>query len=96
MVDPGRVWKGPWRWYDEKQLSCCKPLELVQREGVTLPELACLARCEGARLAGSYKRYVLAPHHGMLALRTLVLRGRAEASPSTPVSYTHLTLPTKA
>lgn len=50
MVDPGRVWKGPWRWYDEKQLSCCKPLELVQREGVTLPELACLARCEGARV----------------------------------------------
>ncbi|KAH8060237.1 glycosyl transferase [Aureococcus anophagefferens] len=40
---------------------------------------------EGARLAGSYKRYFLAPHHGMLALRALVLRGRAEASPSTPL-----------
>ena len=40
---------------------------------------------EGTRLAGSYKRFFLAPHHGMLALRKLVLCGRAEAraSPST-------------
>ena len=40
---------------------------------------------EGVRLAGSYKRFFLAPHHGMLALRKLVLCGRAEAraSPST-------------
>ena len=45
---------------------------------------------EGARLAGSYKRYVLAPHHGMLALRALVLRGRAEASPSTDLPVARL------
>ena len=47
-VDPGRAWKGPWRWYDERQLVCCKPLEVVEKEGVTLGELTCLARCTGA------------------------------------------------
>ena len=25
-VDPGRTWKGVWRWFDEDKLSCCKPL----------------------------------------------------------------------
>ena len=26
-VDPGRTWKGVWRWFDESKLDCCKPLE---------------------------------------------------------------------
>lgn len=47
-IDPGRTWKGVWRWYSEELLDCCKPLSLVQREGLTLDELACLARCNGA------------------------------------------------
>jgi glutathione gamma-glutamylcysteinyltransferase len=47
-IDPGRVWKGPWRWYGEELLDCCLPLEHVQKKGVTLDELACLARCNGA------------------------------------------------
>jgi hypothetical protein len=45
---------------------------------------------EGARLAGSYKRYFLAPHHGMLALRALVLRGRAEPFWSTDLPVARL------
>jgi glutathione gamma-glutamylcysteinyltransferase len=48
-IDPGRVWKGPWRWYGESLLDCCKPLEAVQAHGITLDELACLASCNGAR-----------------------------------------------
>src|SRR6185295_3304569 len=47
-IDPGRVWKGPWRWYGEELLDCCLPLEQVRERGVTLDELACLARCNGA------------------------------------------------
>lgn len=47
-IDPGRVWKGPWRWYGEDLLDCCMPLETVRQKGVTLAELACLARCNGA------------------------------------------------
>ncbi len=48
QIDPGRIWKGPWRWYGEELLDCCVPLDRVQRRGVTLDELACLARCNGA------------------------------------------------
>jgi glutathione gamma-glutamylcysteinyltransferase len=48
-IDPGRAWKGPWRWYSEEQLDCCRPLEDVARDGITLSQLTCLARCNGAR-----------------------------------------------
>jgi glutathione gamma-glutamylcysteinyltransferase len=47
-VDPGRLWKGPWRWYSEELLDCCVGLDEVRAQGVTLDELACLARCNGA------------------------------------------------
>jgi glutathione gamma-glutamylcysteinyltransferase len=47
-IDPGRLWKGPWRWFGEELLDCCVPLAVVQQRGVSLDELACLARCNGA------------------------------------------------
>jgi glutathione gamma-glutamylcysteinyltransferase len=47
-VDPGRLWKGPWRWYSEELLDCCLPLDTVRSAGVTLDQFACLARCNGA------------------------------------------------
>lgn len=28
-VDPGRVWKGPWRWFHETMLDCCEPIEVL-------------------------------------------------------------------
>eukprot|EP00941_MAST-03F_sp_MAST-3F-sp1_P004408 g4408.t1 len=46
-VDPQRVWKGVWRWFHEEMLSCCKPIEKVKKEGISLFEFACLARCNG-------------------------------------------------
>ena len=48
-VDPGRLWKGPWRWFSEELLDCCLPLSKVRERGITLDEFACLARCNGAR-----------------------------------------------
>lgn len=48
-IDPGRLWRGPWRWYSEELLDCCLPLEAVRERGVTLDQFACLARCNGAR-----------------------------------------------
>jgi glutathione gamma-glutamylcysteinyltransferase len=48
-IDPGRLWKGPWRWYSEELLDCCVPLDRVEHEGITLDQLLCLARCNGAR-----------------------------------------------
>jgi glutathione gamma-glutamylcysteinyltransferase len=47
-IDPGRRWKGTWRWFSEELLDCCKPLDEVRRSGITLDEAACLARCSGA------------------------------------------------
>lgn len=46
-IDPVRQWKGVWRWWDESMLDCCRPLEQVKERGITLPELACVARCNG-------------------------------------------------
>lgn len=47
-IDPGRSWKGSWRWFSEDLLDCCAPLESVRARGVDMEELACLARCNGA------------------------------------------------
>lgn len=47
-IDPGRLWKGPWRWFSEELLDCCAPLERVREKGLSLDELACLAQCNGA------------------------------------------------
>eukprot|EP00850_Spirogloea_muscicola_P014612 SM000106S13960 [mRNA] locus=s106:191633:194479:+ [translate_table: standard] len=46
-VDPGRTWKGPWRWFDETMLDCCEPLRKIALEGTTFSTVACLARCAG-------------------------------------------------
>src|SRR5689334_8671053 len=50
-IDPGRLWKGPWRWFAEDLLDCCVPLAEVRERGLDLDELACLARCNGAKVA---------------------------------------------
>ncbi len=50
-IDPVRAWKGPWRWFSEELLDCCKPLEEIRRLGLSLDEAACLARCSGAEAA---------------------------------------------
>jgi len=47
-IDPGRLWKGPWRWFSEEMLDCCVSLETVRTAGLTLGEVGCLARCNGA------------------------------------------------
>ncbi|KAK3583888.1 hypothetical protein CHS0354_033661 [Potamilus streckersoni] len=44
-VDPGKIWKGPWRWYHENMLDCCAPLALVQDQGITYDQFVCLAKC---------------------------------------------------
>jgi len=47
-IDPGRLWRGPWRWFSEELLDCCTPLDAVRKSGISMEELACLARCNGA------------------------------------------------
>ena len=46
-IDPGRPWKGSWRWFGEELLDCCLPLSEVRERGLALDELACLAQCNG-------------------------------------------------
>ena len=67
QIDPGRTWKGAWRWFDESKLDCCKPLDRcgssylarishrhrVMTEGVTFSQVVCLARCNGARVVAA-------------------------------------------
>lgn len=47
-IDPGRQWKGVWRWFSETQLQCCVDNETVRRLGVTFDQFVCLGRCNGA------------------------------------------------
>lgn len=47
-IDPRRLWKGPWRWFTEDMLDCCRPVEVVREKGIDLDTFACLARCNSA------------------------------------------------
>ncbi|KAL9995211.1 putative glutathione gamma-glutamylcysteinyltransferase [Helianthus debilis subsp. tardiflorus] len=49
-IDPGRKWKGPWRWFDESMLDCCEPLETVKARGISFGKVVCLAHCAGAKV----------------------------------------------
>ena len=51
-------------------------LRVVHEESVSI--------LEGARLAGSYKQYVLQDYKHLLRLRSLLARGRALLGPQTP------------
>lgn len=44
-VDPGKVWKGCWRWYHEEMLDCCEPLQDVKERGINFDQFICLAYC---------------------------------------------------
>jgi glutathione gamma-glutamylcysteinyltransferase len=45
IVDPRRPWKGQWRWYSEEMLDCCVQLSEIRKNGISLDEMGCLARC---------------------------------------------------
>lgn len=49
-VDPGRVWKGIWRWYSDDMLECCETQETMRTKGVTFAQFACLAECHGLQV----------------------------------------------
>ncbi|KAI5019879.1 hypothetical protein ZWY2020_044767 [Hordeum vulgare] len=49
-IDPGRSWKGPWRWFDESMLDYCEPLQKVKAESITFGKVVCLAHCASARV----------------------------------------------
>ncbi|KAK4482350.1 hypothetical protein RD792_009503 [Penstemon davidsonii] len=68
-IDPGRKWKGPWRWFDESMLDCCEPLEKVKDKGIAFGKIVCLAHCAGANVEAfrtnqstidDFRKYVMA------------------------------------
>lgn len=46
-IDPGKKWKGVWRWWSEDVLDCCAPSEVIKTKGISFVEFASLARCQG-------------------------------------------------
>ncbi|KAH9284132.1 Glutathione gamma-glutamylcysteinyltransferase 3 [Echinococcus granulosus] len=46
-MDPGRVWKAPWRWYHEDMLTCCLSSEDLLTHGITLDQFQSIAKCNG-------------------------------------------------
>lgn len=46
-IDPKRVWTHPWRWFTEKLLDCCLDMAAMEKDGITLDQLAAVARCQG-------------------------------------------------
>ena len=55
LIDPERVWKGVWRWFDENMLGeCCIEHDEVKLKGITMSKVACLARCNGATVVEHY------------------------------------------
>jgi hypothetical protein len=49
-IDPRRTWKGSWRWFHEKLLDCCLPLDKVAAEGIVLSQVGVWV---GVRVAGA-------------------------------------------
>ena len=49
-IDPGRIWRGVWRWYGEEMLDCCQTLSAIKETGITLEEFVCISRCNGAKV----------------------------------------------
>ena len=48
-VDPGRVWRKPWRWFTEEMLISCFPLEKSEQTlGLTMEHFGLIAECNGA------------------------------------------------
>lgn len=45
-MDPGRVWKKPWRWYHESMLKCCTPSDILT-EGIVMDKFVEIATCHG-------------------------------------------------
>lgn len=51
-IDHGKMWKEPWRWYDENMLDFCVPLQIIKNNGINFDQFLCLAKCNGVNTVG--------------------------------------------
>ncbi|KAJ1652716.1 hypothetical protein IWQ61_007003 [Dispira simplex] len=42
-VDPGRLWKGVWRWYSDELIRTCASPDIVKKTGITFDQFECMA-----------------------------------------------------
>ncbi|KAJ1733140.1 hypothetical protein LPJ72_003028 [Coemansia sp. Benny D160-2] len=42
-VDPGRTWKGVWRWYSDELLESCRTESELKASGITFDQFLCLS-----------------------------------------------------
>ncbi|VDL59497.1 unnamed protein product [Hymenolepis diminuta] len=54
-LDPGRVWKAPWRWYHEDMLTCCLGADDLFTEGITIDQFQSIAKCNGLSVSLFYR-----------------------------------------
>lgn len=59
QMDPGRMWKAPWRWFSEEMFDCCVNLDSAKSQGITLEQFWCLAKCNGTHLLTITARVLL-------------------------------------
>ncbi|VDO00371.1 unnamed protein product [Rodentolepis nana] len=54
-LDPGRVWKAPWRWYHEDMLTCCLTEEDSFKDGITIDQFQSIAKCNGLNVSWNFR-----------------------------------------
>ena len=88
-VDPKRVWKHPWRWFEQDMLDCCRPLESIRKNGITLAEFNCLARCNGLAVK-SQSPPIGAPEDDPIGYQTGLKEFRSQLAKITALSSAFL------
>lgn len=88
-MDPGRTWKGVWRWYSDDMLSCCSPMELIKEKGITFDQFSCLAECH--ELLVQPQRYA-SEEEAYDRYRADLVRSSTEPGVHMVVSYARQTL----
>jgi glutathione gamma-glutamylcysteinyltransferase len=53
-VDPGKRWKGVWRWYSDEMIECCTPLQVIKSKGMTFQQFVATARGNGLIVIPKY------------------------------------------
>lgn len=87
-IDPMRKWKGRqgyWRFWSDDMLDCCRTLDDVRKQGITLEEFRCLAACNGldAELTGGVNGF----NKGIEAFESAVKRTCASQKEVLAVSF---------
>jgi glutathione gamma-glutamylcysteinyltransferase len=57
-VDPGKRWKGVWRWFSDEMLDCCAPLDSIKSHGLTFQQLAATARGNGLEVVAKQADHI--------------------------------------